>query len=590
MIRLRTVLLAAAVAIPAAPALAADTDAGRARFAPVELGESDKRAWRDAFAAIRAGNWIGAAERIDRVPDGPLKQAALAELYLAKGSPRVELPQLLDFLQKAPEHPKADQIARLATTRGATSLPSLPEAQSLVWQGGQPRRSRAQATRGDDAADALGALIQPLIVDNRPDEAERLFRDHESRLSRDARTEFEQRIGWSYYIVGNDRDARRLSEDAARGSGEWAIHGAWSAGLAAWRMKDCRAASAAFAKVAGRSGDMELVAAGNYWAARADMMCNQPKFVQARLRSAARHKETFYGMLAATALGIRAPEFAGFHDYRDAEWRGVAGKPNVRTAIALAQIGEDELAGDFLRHQARIGRPAEHDALLHLAADLNLTATQYWLAHHAPRGASVNAAARYPRPDWRPARGWRVDPSLAFAHALQESDFRPTVVSPAGAVGLMQVRPGTAGDIARKRGEAFDSSRLKDPAVNMEFGQSYIEYLRDMGATGGLLPKVIAAYNAGPAPVIEWNARGFDKGDPLLYIESIPYWETRGYVPIVLRNYWVYEQTGGKGSASREALAQGMWPRFPGLRGATAVRMDAPATAGGAAYSTLQAD
>jgi hypothetical protein len=65
-----------------------------------------------------------------------------------------------------------------------------------------------------------------------------------------------------------------------------------------------------------------------------------------------------------------------------------------------------------------------------------------------------------------------------------------------------------------------------------------------------------------------------DGGDPLLYIESIPYWETRGYVPIVLRNYWIYQQKAGKPSASRHALAQGMWPRFPGLPGASAVRME----------------
>jgi len=135
------------------------------------------------------------------------------------------------------------------------------------------------------------------------------------------------------------------------------------------------------------------------------------------------------------------------------------------------------------------------------------------------------------------------------------------------------VRPGTAGDIARARGEPFDRQMLASPAANIEFGQSYIETLRDHGATGGLLPKVIAAYNAGPVPVAEWNARRFDKGDPLLYIESLPYWETRGYVPIVLRNYWIYEEEAGKTGPSRAALAQGMWPKFPGMPGAQAVRL-----------------
>src|SRR3546814_2128442 len=96
----------------------------------------------------------------------------------------------------------------------------------------------------------------------------------------------------------------------------------------------------------------------------------------------------------------------------------------------------------------------------------------------------------------------------------------------------MQVRPGTAGDIARQRGEPFSPDQLSIPAYNLEYGQSYLEYLRGHHGTGGLLPKVIAAYNAGPAPISEWNSRRFGEGDPLLYIESIPYWETRGYVPI----------------------------------------------------------
>ena len=92
--------------------------------------------------------------------------------------------------------------------------------------------------------------------------------------------------------------------------------------------------------------------------------------------------------------------------------------------------------------------------------------------------------------------------------------------------------------------------------------------------TGGLLPKVIAAYNAGPGSVMKWNDRRRDGGDPLLFIESIPFAETRGYVAVVLRNYWMYQRQAGVKSDSLRAIAQGMWPRFPGLPGRTAVRLD----------------
>ncbi|HEX8126927.1 MAG TPA: lytic transglycosylase domain-containing protein [Allosphingosinicella sp.] len=575
--RLRPLLLAAALALPAAPALA-DDGARSSESLSTGLSAEQRQGYRDVFAAIRATDWLGASARLAAMPEGPLHDVARAELFTAKGSPRVELPELLPLLQRAPEMPKAEQLARLALTRGATELPSLPAAEKLVWVGSQPRRARAEATKGDPAAAELEPLVQPLIKDNRPYEAEAIFNERQALLGEQARTEYQQRIGWSYYTVGNDRDARRLAALARAGSGEWAIQGAWSEGLAAWRDGDCKAAADAFAHVSGRSTDVEMAAAAYYWTARAEMMCGRPERVQGTLRSAARQKETFYGLIAATALGISGPGAAGLHNYRDSEWRGIAGKPNVRSALALAEIGETDLADQFLRHQARLGGAGDHNALLHLAADLNLPGAQYWLAHNAPRGASVNLAARYPRPDWQPSRGWRVDPSLAFAHALQESNFRTSVVSPAGAVGLMQVRPGTAGDIARARGEPFDRQMLASPAANIEFGQSYIENLRDHGATGGLLPKVIAAYNAGPVPVAEWNARRFDKGDPLLYIESLPYWETRGYVPIVLRNYWIYEEEAGKPGPSRAALAQGLWPKFPGLAGASAVRLKADET------------
>ena len=568
MMRLRSLLLAAALALPAAPALAAD--AGTSRAAPAELSPDQRTLYRDVFAAIDAGDWATASAKLAASAEGPLHSAAYAELYLAKGSPRVELQPLVGLLEKAPEMPKADQIARLATTRGAASLPALPQAQSLVWQGSQPRRERAKTTKGDVAAAELEKLVQPLIVADQPREAEALLVQQEAMLTPEARTEFQQRIGWSYYLIGLDADARRLSEQARVGSGDWALHGAWVSGLAAWRMEDCRAAADAFGNVAARSSDVELVAAGHYWASRAEMLCGRPQQVQGRLRSAARHAETFYGLLAASALGIRNANHTGLHDYKDDEWRGIARKPNVRAAIALNEIGQRGLADQFIRHQARIGGSGDHNALLHLAADLNLASTQYWLAHNAPRGTSVNVAARYPRPDWRPTRGWRVDQALVFAHALQESSFRTEVISPAGAQGLMQVRPGTAGDVARWTGGSFERQQLKDPAANLEYGQAYLEYLRDLQATGGLLPKVIAAYNAGPKPIGDWNMRGIDKGDPLLYIESIPYWETRGYVPIVLRNYWVYEQANGKPSTSRTELVQGKWPRFPGAARATA--------------------
>jgi soluble lytic murein transglycosylase-like protein len=542
---------------------------------PVQLDPAQREGYRAVFAAIRAQDWSSAAARLDAMPDGPLHAVARAELYLAKGSPRVAADALVAQISAAPWLPQSAQLARLAATRGVTALPALPVQHELVHLDGAPKRRAAQPTRSDIAAADLARRVLPLIKEDRTPEAEALLIAAEPNLSGDARVEWRQRIAWSYYLNGSDADARRMAALAAGSTGEWAVQADWVQGLAAWRGRDCDAAGRAFSAVSSRARDAEMMAAGLFWSARADVACGRPEQVQAKLRSASRLSETFYGLLASGALGYALPEPDHRMDFAGADWSVIAARPNLRAAVALGEIDENDLADALLRHQARIGSPADHESLLHLAARLNLPSAQIWLAQNGPAGANMSATARYPSPGWTPQRGWRVDKALVLAHALQESQFRVGAVSPAGARGLMQVLPGTADLINRKRGEgSIDRARLNDPSVNFEYGQSYLEQLSQSWMTGGLLPKVIAAYNAGPGSVQKWNERGRNLTDPLLFIESIPFFETRAYVAIVLRNYWMYQRQSGTASASLKAMAQGMWPRFPGLAGATAIRMD----------------
>jgi len=145
---------------------------------------------------------------------------------------------------------------------------------------------------------------------------------------------------------------------------------------------------------------------------------------------------------------------------------------------------------------------------------------------------------------------------------VQESAFRRTAVSTAGAVGLMQVLPITAQQMSQSTGVPYSRSSLTDPRYNLAFGQSFIETMRGSSATAGQLPRIIASYNAGPLPVGRWATIN-DKGDPLLWIESIPYWETRYYVPSVMRNMWVYQGLNGEDTTTLKAMAEHRWPAFP---------------------------
>ncbi len=575
------ILLAASIALGTAPPLlAADRVAAPAIIPiaaqggiPSQLDDAQRAGYRAVFKSIREGKWADARLQLSAMKPGPLHNIAAAEMLTAKGSPKAPLDDLAKLLADAPELPQAEQIAQLAKSRGGRALPALPYTQALSWLGSAPVRARARATRSDLAAAALAEKMQPFIKEDLGAEAQALL-EATSALSAEATTEWQQRVAWIYYTAGDDANARAMAAKAARGSGEWARQAMWVSGLAAWRQQDCAAADEAFSAAASSASDIEMRAAGLYWAARAAMACGRPERIEPRLQQAAQYDETFYGLLARQSLGITPKPLRPARQEVLADWSMLAGRPNIRVAAALVEIDEAGLADQVLRRQARIGDAKDFASLVAIAEALDLPATQIWLAHNGPAGFSPSVAARYPAPNWTPDGGWRVDKALVFAHTLQESSFRTSIVSAAGAYGLMQIRPAAATDIARARGTRADRQSLAKPSTNIEIGQSYLEQLRDRAATGGLLPKVIAAYNAGLVPVDAWNTQVRDGGDPLLYIESIPYWETRGYVVTVLRNYWIYEREGGKDtSPSRAALAQGLWPRFPGLPGAPAVKL-----------------
>ena len=512
--------------------------------------------WRGVFDAIRAESWASAAAGIDLLGEHPLKVVALAELFTARNSPKADLTAIEAVIAAAPELPKASQLQRLAIARGSVEPPAIVSQGRVVPLTSAPRRHRSRPVEGEPAADTLRLAMEPLVKSDLAVEAEGLFNTVSASLSAEARAEAAQRVAWIYYVTGEDGEAKRVAEAGISGaSGEWAAQAQWIAGLASWRQGDCNAAAAHFRAVSISRAESELVAAGAYWGARSEMACRRPQLVEPLMKAAARSPESFYGLVARQTLGMDKALASASRASAI-----VSQLPNVRRAAELAAIGERAQAEEMLRHQARCGSPSMHSALAAKARELDLPAAAFWIAHNGPPGAVAAAADRFPLPRWAPQGGWRVEPALAYAHVRQESDFRISAVSPAGAVGLMQVRPGTAGDTARARGVTVGN--LADPATNLEYGQSFIELMRGKSATRGQLPKVIAAYNAGPLPVDRWNSIN-DKGDPLLWIESLPYWETRYYVPAVLRNMWVYEGMAGTPLTTLKALAQHKWPAFP---------------------------
>ena len=137
-----------------------------------------------------------------------------------------------------------------------------------------------------------------------------------------------------------------------------------------------------------------------------------------------------------------------------------------------------------------------------------------------------------------------VDPLLVAAVVREESSYYPRAVSRAGARGLMQLMPGTAQPMAAVRGWSFRGGDLLDePAANIELGASFLAgLLREFGD-----PRLaLAGYNAGPRRARQWwQARRSD--DVEVFVEEIPFDETRHYVKRVMLSWEEYRRIYGPG-------------------------------------------
>jgi soluble lytic murein transglycosylase len=132
-----------------------------------------------------------------------------------------------------------------------------------------------------------------------------------------------------------------------------------------------------------------------------------------------------------------------------------------------------------------------------------------------------------------------LDQCLTFALIRAESNFSPTVRSPVGALGLMQLMPATAKAIARGWGIDVSTPQLTNPEVNVRIGTRHLKDL--IRRFNGNLVSAVAAYNAGATPVLRWR-KNFPSLREDEFIENIPYPETREYVKKVLAAMEVYRQ------------------------------------------------
>lgn len=383
--------------------------------------------------------------------------------------------------------------------------------------------------------------------------------------------------GFSSLSSGYYSEAYKAGVRILRDSRGESQHGNWLAGLAAWRLKDYPASARHFSAMA----KSERVAApyrsaAAFWSYRAYQALGNHNKAQAFLEEAAANPQHFYGLVAAAELGepIWHPQESDIT--RRPGWKRFIKTPAIEQISMLVAMGENAAAERLMRHTYFTFRRNEREKLTELAHTLGMASVVLPMARYAGSDEPAVQAAMYPVPEWRDRLNRNSDHALVLAIVKQESGFNPTVSSPRGAKGLMQIMPATAEYMRKQKGTleietaALDSTglgalpsswNLSDPSYNLAIGQAYLRYLSSKPYIDGNLVYLLVGYNAGAAPLLRWKET-MGEDDPLLFIESIPYAETRHYVKNVLRNYWIYRSLleGESVPASLTRLGDGQWP------------------------------
>ena len=279
-----------------------------------------------------------------------------------------------------------------------------------------------------------------------------------------------------------------------------------------------------------------------YWRARALTALGRAD--EARWAEIAAHRD-YYGFLAADRLGV---------PYR------IVQRPNGSSVERIDQIGRMDGYRRVVEFHAlgfRNGFNREWRHLVRRLEGAELAAAAELAARHGWHFEAIRGAARagaLDRLDLRFPLAWtaeaaaaaadhRIDTAWVLATIRMESAFRPRARSSAGALGLMQIMPATGRRIARPAGVRHRGNRtLLDPRQNIRLGTYYLRHLLDRMHGNPALAS--ASYNAGPHRTERWLAAG-EGLEPELWVEFVPYTETRQYVKRVMEYRIVYQHRMG---------------------------------------------
>jgi len=551
-----------------------------ARVAPLPrpLSARDADTYGRIFKLQDDGQWAAADREIGQLKDDLLKGHVLARRYLNSGY-RPKYQELRAWMADYADLPQAEAIFHLANAKGTKGFGAIKPAVRGYLHGTGIDTSDDGAgwedatfgvDRGSAHAKAIKIHFRQLLRQDESGQAMTMFHAAEAQgMDGSDIDEMKLMLALDHFSGGRDQQAATLAAEAAERSGEQMPAAHWIAGLAEWRQGNPESARRHFEEVADSSDASGwMVAAGAFWAARANLVSRRPEVVNHWLEIAATYPRTFYGLLARRVLGYETLFSWETTPFTETDADVLTRVPGGQRALALLQLGERQAAEEELRKSYPRAGKALRQSMLSLAQTGDMPDLAVRLGGMAVGQGNDNAA--FPVPEWNPKGGWQVDKALVFAFVRQESAFNPKARSNKGAGGLMQLMPATAQAIDGHSAKA----KINDPEYNLSLGQHYLAHLLGEAPVNGNLLYLAAAYNAGPGKLGQWLGANRNNDDPLLFIESLPARQTRAFVERVMTNYWIYRSRLNQATDSLDQIATGAWPIYEGAgaQGAHALR------------------
>jgi peptidoglycan lytic transglycosylase len=534
------------------------------------LSDEDVVRYEKIFTLQERGDMKSAKSLVGQLDNDILLGHVLFQRYMHPTAYRSSYKELSTWLTAYADHPGAKRVYRLAKMRKPSGAKAPVRAERRRWRalptdpGLRSKPPRRKNTSKRRRVAQIKTHVRSLLRRERPTQA--LNYVNEKRVQRDLTDheygQIRQWIANSYYLENVDSKSLRLSKSIIKKNGKKVPLAYWTAGLSSWRMGEKEEAANYFTHVArAEYVSSHHRSAGAYWAARAYLVTREPKRVIEMLEIAADQNTSFYGILAARQLGIEPGLGEASLTVTRDEIKSALEIKGVARAVALAQIGEVALGEEEMR-RAHAKCDATHDpALLVLTQHWHLPSSQLEIADYSDVPA-LNAGL-YPIPEFAPDDGFKLDRALLFAFMRQESKFNSRATSRVGARGLMQLMPRTAVHVAKDRSlRSTNKDRLYEPSFNMMLGQMYIQELMSSYGLNSNLFELLVAYNGGPGNLRKWKRNTVFQDDPLLFIESIPSRETRGFLKAVSRNLWMYRLTLNQEVPSLDLVASGNWPKY----------------------------